>query len=93
MRILRYSLLRLAVLAGVVAILYLIGMRSWLLALASVLIAALVSYIALPGSRLRAAQEVAEHVPGREGTRPRRPGRVSARARQDAADEDAEIDG
>lgn len=94
MRLFRYTLLRLAVLAAVVGVLYLLGMRSWLLALASVVIAALVSYLVLPRARLDAAGHLAEHDPLRARTH-RRAARgrdTRSAAQRDADDEDAQID-
>lgn len=86
MRILRYSLWRLLILLAVVGALYLVGMRSWLLGVTAVVVAALVSYLVLPDSRLGAARQLQERDPMR--ARPTRTGHAA----QDADDEDQEID-
>lgn len=88
MRLLRYSLLRLVILAAVLGALYLAGLRSWLLGLVAVAVAGLIAYLALPGARRSAAQSLADRDPAR------RPGasRTSGSGARDAADEDAEIE-
>ena len=94
MRLLRYSLLRLLILAACAGVLHLAGLRSWLLAIVALVVAALVSYLALPKARLGAARALAEHDPARRrAERPERPkSRTRRRAAQDASDEDAEIE-
>lgn len=55
MAILKYALARVVVLLAVAGALHLLGARSWLMWLGAFLIAAMVSYILLPGTRDEAA--------------------------------------
>lgn len=83
MHLLRYTLLRLALLLGSVGALYLLGMRSWLLWGAGILVAALLSYVLLPRQRDKAALDIARSVERR---------RTGAPQDADAEYEDAVID-
>lgn len=85
MTVLRYTLLRLLLLAGSLLGLWLVGVRDpvWLIASTAVLSMAL-SFFLLRGPRAQMAQQLADRVAGRlpaEGSRDR-----------DGADEDGEID-
>lgn len=103
MRILTYSLWRLLLLAAVAGVLYLVGLRSWLLGVTAVVVAALVAYLLLPGPRAAAAGQLASHDALRraqedglpeESVRSRRTRRADARSGDvDADAEDLEIDG
>ncbi|HLV04835.1 DUF4229 domain-containing protein [uncultured Georgenia sp.] len=84
MPIVRYTLLRLAVLAVVLGLLWLVGVRGWLLPLLAVVVAALVSFLVLPKQAGEAAQVLARK-------RERKP--VEDAIAQDAAEEDALLDG
>lgn len=85
MPILRYTLLRLAVLAAVLGLLWLVGMRGLLLLAVAVVVSALVSFLLLP----RQANEAAAVIARRSGERA---GAVDAAIAQDAAEEDALLD-
>lgn len=74
--VLIYSLLRLGILAGSLALVFLLGLRGWWWLLASAVVAGAVSYLALPRQRRAATQVLAE----REAT---------ARATRIAGDDDA----
>lgn len=56
--LLTYTLARIGIFAAALVVLYLLQMRGWLLLLIAVVIAALISYIALPGLRTNAARQV-----------------------------------
>ncbi len=86
MPIVRYTLLRLAVLAAAFGLLWLVGVRGWLLAVLSVLVAALVSFLLLPKQAGEAAAVLA-----RRGERQRE--RIDRVIDEDAAEEDALLDG
>lgn len=58
MPILTYTLARLGLFALALGVLYLIGLRGWLLVLVALVVAALASYIALPKLRNDAAGKV-----------------------------------
>ncbi|MDD9207773.1 DUF4229 domain-containing protein [Georgenia sp. 10Sc9-8] len=87
MRILLYSLLRVALVLGAVGVLYALGMRSWLLWLAALVVAALLSYVLFARQRDAAAAQLAAGVERRR-ERPR--GRTVPD--EDAAYEDAAVD-
>ncbi|SJM54296.1 hypothetical protein CZ771_06985 [Actinomycetales bacterium JB111] len=80
MALLKYALARVVVLLAVAGVLYLAGARSWLLWLGALLLAALVSYLALPGIRDDAARVIAHRDHGRE------------RVNEDDAEEDRLLD-
>ncbi|WP_029252109.1 DUF4229 domain-containing protein [Paraoerskovia marina] len=63
-----YSLLRLAVFAGVLVALYAVGMRDWLLIVVAALAAFFVSYLALNGPRTRASEYLAARSEHRRAT-------------------------
>lgn len=63
--LLRYSLLRLAVLVGSLAVLYLVGARGWLWLLLSVIVAGGVSYLVFPRQRDAAAGTLQERARAR----------------------------
>ncbi|WP_324649500.1 DUF4229 domain-containing protein [Georgenia sp. H159] len=88
MPILRYTLLRLAVLAGAFALLWLLGFRGWLLAVVAVVVAALVSFLALPRHANEAAAVIARRREGRGAPRT-----VDKDIADDEAEEDALLDG
>lgn len=77
MAIVRYTLLRLAVLAGALLLFWLLGVRGLLLPLLALIVAALVSFLLLPRHADAAAGVLAEHDARRRATR-------------DTVDEDAE---
>lgn len=86
MRLLVYSLLRLAVFGAALGLGYLLGLRNWLLVLVAVVIAAAVSYVVLKGPRDAAVAALAA---GGERRRAR-PARVDVDAEhEDAVDEAA----
>lgn len=78
--LLKYALARVVVLLAVAGVLYLAGARSWLLWLGALLLAAMVSYLALPGIRDDAARVIAHRDRGRE------------RVNEDDAEEDRLLD-
>jgi hypothetical protein len=78
--VLKYALARVVVLLAVAGVLYLAGARSWLLWLGALLLAAMVSYLALPGIRDDAARVIAHRDNRRE------------RANEDDAEEDRLLD-
>lgn len=63
MSILRYVLLRVALLAGVTLVLWVLGMESYLLVLSAVLITALLSYLLLGQEADSAARVIASKDP------------------------------
>ncbi len=83
MRLVKYSLLRLLLLAAALGLGYLLGLRGWLLAVLATVIAALASYALLAGSRDAAAAQLAE---GASRRRPR------SSVDDDAVHEDAAVD-
>lgn len=87
MPILRYTLLRLAMLAGAFALLWLLGFRGWLLAVVAVVVAALVSFLALPRHANDAAAVIARRREGKGG-----PSAVDQAIAEDEAEEDALLD-
>ena len=78
--LLKYALARVVVLLAVAGVLYLAGARSWLLWLGALVLAAMVSYLVLPGVRDDAARVIAH----RERDR--------ARVSEDDAEEDRLLD-
>ncbi|PFG34134.1 DUF4229 domain-containing protein [Sanguibacter antarcticus] len=89
MALLRYSVLRLALLVVIAVVLYQVGMRSIQLVVVAALLALMVSYILLGGPRESAAVEIAE----RRARRAAGGERFSRGIEDDAAAEDARIDG
>lgn len=86
MALLRYTLLRLAVLAACLLVLWLLGMRGLLLGAVAVVTAALISFLAFPRQADAAAGQLASR-----GRRHR--DAVDRSIAQDAAEEDALLDG
>ena len=80
MAILKYAFARIVVLLAVAGVLYLAGARSWLMWLGALLLAAMVSYVALPGIRNEAAGSLARQDDRR------------TRVDHDADEEDAMLD-
>ena len=78
-----YSSLRLALIAAAAVVLYLAGMRGWLLAVVAVVVALCLSYLFLNGPRTRAAQDIAAR-------RARRRALAEAGIAVHGADEDSE---
>lgn len=85
MPLLRYTLLRLALLAGVGVLLWLLGLRGLLLALVAVVVAALLSFLLLPKHADEAAGVLA-----RRHQRARK--EVDEAIARDEAEEDALLD-
>lgn len=81
MALLRYSVLRIVLVVGAGALLYLLGLRSWALVLAAIIVGAGLSYVALDGPRRAAAGELQSRGIGR-----------TSRIEQDIAAEDARED-
>ncbi|WP_344098832.1 DUF4229 domain-containing protein [Myceligenerans crystallogenes] len=80
-----YTVLRLALFAGAVGLLYVAGLRSWLLVGVGALVAFALSYVLLARPRDAAARWLAER-------RDRRRTSASTTAAADAAHEDAAVD-
>ncbi len=87
MRLLVYSLLRVVLVLASAGVLYLFGMRSWLLWVVAVVVGALLSYLLLRPQGRAAAEVIAQLSPLRE-ERPT----FSESAQADAAYEDALVD-
>lgn len=85
MRFALYTLARLGLILAAGVLLYLAGMRSWLLWITAILVGSMVSFLVLR----RATAEVSQSL---TSFRPRRASRGRSQAQQDAADEDALID-
>lgn len=85
MPLLIYSLLRVAMFVAAGGLLWLAGLRGWLLVLAAIVVAALVSFLALPRQANAAAGVVA-------GTVERRQGRIDRATGADGDVEDALLD-
>jgi hypothetical protein len=85
-----YSLLRLVLFGACWWLLAWVGLNPWLAVVVAAFLAWGLSYVALPGPRDAAARWLA----ARDAERKARGGRphLSARAQQDAADEDAQVD-
>ncbi|WP_311836002.1 DUF4229 domain-containing protein [Cellulomonas fimi] len=88
MPIVTYSALRLGLFAVCVAVLYWIGLGSWLLVLVAAFAAWGISYVVLAKPRDKAALYIAERVERRKLSGRR----FSENAEQDAAHEDAVVD-
>jgi hypothetical protein len=88
MRLLAYTLLRLGLVLAAAGVLYLLGLRSWVLWIAAVIIGALVSFLLFGRQREDAASVLAQYDPLRE----ERPA-FSPKVEADAAYEDAVVDG
>ncbi|MFC8191414.1 DUF4229 domain-containing protein [Cellulomonas sp. NPDC057328] len=86
MPVLVYSVLRLALFAVTTGVLWWAGMRSWLAPLLAAFLAWGLSYVLLPGPRDAAALHLAQRA------EQRRAGRVTGRAADDAAAEDAVVE-
>ncbi|QTE29144.1 DUF4229 domain-containing protein [Pengzhenrongella sicca] len=84
MPIVTYSVLRLGLFAGCLALLYLVGVGGWLLVVGAAFLAWGISYAVLAGPRDRAALYLAERAARRRSGR-----RFSRSVEQDAAVEDA----
>jgi hypothetical protein len=84
MALLIYSVLRIVLVVGAGAVLYLLGLRSWLLVLGAVLLGAGLSYVLLEAPRRRAAESMAARRADGD--------RFSRALAEEAADEDAEAD-
>lgn len=84
-----YSVLRLALIVAVGFVLYLVGMRGWLLGVVAVLVALLVSYLALSRQREAAALYIATRRTDRQASGVR----LNARLDRDNAAEDDAVDG
>ncbi len=87
MRLLVYSLLRVLLVLASAGVLYLLGMRSWLLWLTAVVVGALLSYLLLRNQGHAAAEAISQLSPLRE-ERPK----FSERVEEDAAYEDGLVD-
>ncbi len=87
MRLLVYTALRLVMVLAAAGVLYVLGMRSWLLWVTAIVLGALVSFLVLKPQGQAAAQVISEYSPLRE----QRP-TFSPRVEQDAAYEDALLD-
>lgn len=86
MPLLTYTLLRLALFGGALGLLYLAGLRGWLLPIVAVVVALTVSYLTLRTPRDAATRWMAERAD-------RRAERTAApRVDADAAHEDAQVD-
>ncbi len=82
-----YSLYRLGILLGSLAVVFLLGLRGWWWLLVSVVVAAAVSYISLPRQRREAAESLAARAAAHEESRRRR-----EHTSDDDAAEDAVLD-
>jgi len=87
MRLLVYTLFRLGLVLAAAGLLYLLGLRSWVLWVVAVVIGALVSFLVLGRQREEAARVLAQYDPLRE-ERPT----FSPEVEADAAYEDAVVD-
>ncbi|MFC6508315.1 DUF4229 domain-containing protein [Promicromonospora citrea] len=81
-----YTLLRLALFGAAFGVLYLVGMRGWLLPVVAVVIALTVSYLALSRPRDAAARWMAERAERRAAAR------ATGQHDVDALHEDARLD-
>lgn len=84
-----YSALRIALIVVVGVALYLVGMRGWLLGVVAILVALLVSYLALSRQREAAALYIATRRTQRQTSGVR----LNQRLDRDNADEDEAVDG
>lgn len=85
MPLLTYTLLRVALVAGAGAVLYLLGVRTWLLVVLAVVIGAGLSYVLLANPRHAAAADLERRSGGRRT-------RVERSVERDDAAEDAQFD-
>ncbi|MGC0143008.1 DUF4229 domain-containing protein [Pseudactinotalea sp. Z1732] len=85
MPLLTYTLLRVALVVGAGALLYVLGVRSWLLVVLAVLIGAGLSYVLLAGPRQAAADDLERRTGGR-------PTNLEKSLARDGDDEDAQFD-
>jgi len=83
-----YSALRIALIVVVGVVLYLVGMRGWLLGVVAILVALLVSYLALSRQREAAALYIATRRTQRQTSGVQ----LTERLDRDNADEDEAID-
>lgn len=89
-----YSVLRLALLGLVGVVLYLVGLRSWPLVVVAALLALMISYVVLSRPREAAAVYLAQRREERIAQRATgERGRFSGAVEEDAASEDAHVDG
>ncbi|MFD7021056.1 DUF4229 domain-containing protein [Promicromonospora sukumoe] len=82
-----YSLLRIALVGAALGVLYLVGLRGWLLPVVAVVVALAVSYLTLGRPRDAATQWMAGRAEQRAARRAATP-KIDA----DAAHEDAQVD-
>jgi hypothetical protein len=82
-----YTLLRLALFGAALGLLYLVGLRGWLLPTVAVVVALALSYLTLAGPRDAATRWIASRADRHAARRA-----VSPRADADAAHEDAQVD-
>lgn len=82
-----YTLLRLALFGATLGLLYLVGLRGWLLPTVAVVVALALSYLTLTKPRDAAAQWIAGRTERRAAERA-----VFPKGDVDAAHEDAEVD-
>lgn len=85
MALLTYTLLRVALVVGAGALLYLLGVRNWLLVVLAVVIGAGLSYVLLHGPRHAAASDLEQRAGGRRT-------RMELSVERDGAEEDAQFD-
>lgn len=85
MPLLTYTSLRVALVVGAGALLYVLGVRSWLLVVLAVLIGAGLSYVLLAGPRQAAADDLERRTGGR-------PTNLEKSLARDGDDEDAQFD-
>jgi hypothetical protein len=85
--LLTYTLLRLALFGAALGLLYLVGLRGWLLPTVAVVVALALSYLTLTKPRDAAARWIAQRTERRTAARA-----VFPKADADAAHEDAEVD-
>lgn len=79
-----FTVLRLALLAAVIAILYAVGARGLLLLVLGAVISMALSYVLLAGPRAAVTRQIEERVAGRD--------RPAGRLADDDAAEDADVD-
>ncbi|HLS24668.1 MAG TPA: DUF4229 domain-containing protein [Beutenbergiaceae bacterium] len=85
MALLTYTLMRLGLVLGAGAVLYVLGVRSWLLVVLAVLMGAGLSYVLLDPQRQAAARTLERRMGGQ-------PTRVERSVERYAEEEDAELD-
>jgi len=84
-----YSLYRVALIVVAAVVLYLVGMRGWLLGVVAVVVALCASYLLLNGPRTRASADIARR---REHRKALAAANLVERS-EDEAEEDAQVDG